>query len=192
MFGKAFTQIPSPHALQLVRLCALKNNKTSNMKKIAIIFTLMAISSTFVLGQTAVDSISMEKGFGGYVFYQGDQKLKNVTQLANVMKSNPEAHSQILSAKSSYNTALVLGGVGGAFIGWPLGTALGGGEPNWALAGIGAGLVVVSIPLTQSFNKKAIQAVQTFNSGARTSSFWDEKELNLTNTNNGIGLTLTF
>jgi len=60
------------------------------------------------------------------------------------------------------------------------------------MAGIGAGLIVVSIPISQSFNKKAKQAVDTYNGGLQTSSFWDKNELKLTMTGNGIGLTLNF
>ena len=59
------------------------------------------------------------------------------------------------------------------------------------MAGIGAGLIVVSIPISQSFNKKAKQAVDTYNGGLQTSSFWDKNELKLTMTGNGIELLRT-
>jgi len=115
-----------------------------------------------------------------------------MNQLVNTMKPNDQAYQQIKSAQSSYTLATIIGGVGGFMVGWPIGTALGGGEPNWTMAGIGAGLIVVSIPITQSFNKKAKQAVETYNGGLRTSSFWDKNELKLSMTGNGIGLTLNF
>jgi hypothetical protein len=161
------------------------------MRKIAIILTLFASSISFTFGQTASDSISMKKVFGGYQFYQGEQRL-NMNQLVNTMKSNDQAYQQIKSAQSTYTLATIIGGVGGFMVGWPIGTALGGGEPNWTMAGIGAGLIVVSIPITQSFNKKAKQAVETYNGGLQTSSFWDKNELKLSLTGNGIGLTLNF
>jgi hypothetical protein len=161
------------------------------MRKIAIILTLLAVSMSFTFGQTASDSISMKKVFGGYQFYQGEQRL-NVNQLVNTMKPNNQAYQQIKSAQSTYTLATIIGGVGGFMVGWPIGTALGGGEPNWTMAGIGAGLIVVSIPISQSFNKKAKQAVETYNGGLQTSSFWDKNELKLSLTGNGIGLTLNF
>lgn len=161
------------------------------MRKIAIILTLLVVSMSFTFGQTASDSISMKKVFGGYQFYQGEQRL-NVNQLVNTMKPNIQAYQQIKSAQSTYTLATIIGGVGGFMVGWPIGTALGGGEPNWTMAGIGAGLIVVSIPISQSFNKKAKQAVETYNSGLQTSSFWDKNELKLSLTGNGIGLTLNF
>jgi len=161
------------------------------MRKIAIILTLFVSSISCTFGQTATDLISMKKVFGGYQFYQGKQRL-NMNQLVNTMKPNDQAYQQIKSAQSSYTLATIIGGVGGFMVGWPIGTALGGGEPNWTMAGIGAGLIVVSIPITQSFNKKAKQAVETYNGGLRTSSFWDKNELKLSMTGNGIGLTLNF
>jgi hypothetical protein len=45
------------------------------MRKIAIILTLLVVSMSFTFGQTASDSISMKKVFGGYQFYQGEQRL---------------------------------------------------------------------------------------------------------------------
>ena len=60
------------------------------------------------------------------------------------------------------------------------------------MAGIGVGLIVVSIPISKSFNKKAKQAVEIYNGGLQTSSFWYKNELKLSMTGNGIGLTLNF
>ena len=161
------------------------------MKKIAIILILLTVSMSFTFGQTVSDSISMKKVFGGYQFYQGEKRL-NMNKLVNTMKPNEQAYKQIKSAQSTYTMAMIFSYAGGFMIGWPLGTAIGGGEPNWAMAGIGAGLIVVSIPISQSFNKKAKQAVETFNGGLQTSSFWDKNELKLSITGNGIGLTLNF
>ena len=152
---------------------------------------LLTVSMTFAFGQTAADSISMKKAFGGYQFYHGVKRL-NMNQLVNTMKPNEQAYSQIKSAQSTYTLATIMGGVGGFMVGWPIGTAIGGGEPNWVMAGIGAGLIVFSIPLSQNFNKKAKQAVDTYNLGLKTSSLWDKSELRLSMTENGVGLTFRF
>lgn len=161
------------------------------MKKIAITLALLAVNMSFMFGQKTSDSITMKKVFGGYQFYQGERLLK-MSDLTITMVLNNEAYKQIKSARSAYTMASILSYAGGFLVGWPLGTAIGGGEPNWTLAGIGAGLIVVSIPIAQSFNKKAKQAVDTYNGGLQTSSFWDKNELNLSLTGNGIGLTLNF
>lgn len=161
------------------------------MKKITTTFCLLTMTFAFTFGQTSPDSIAMKKVFGGYQFYQGAQRL-SMNQLVRTMESNQQAYNQIKSAQSNYTLATIIGGVGGFMVGWPIGTALGGGEPNWTLAGIGAGLIVVSIPITQGFNKKATQAVNTFNGGLQTSSFWDKRELSFTVNGNGLGLKLKF
>ncbi len=161
------------------------------MRKIVIALALLAVSVSFTLGQTASDPISIKSGFGGSQFYQGGQRL-SMNQLVKTMKSNDQAYEQIKSAQSTYALATIIGGVGGFMVGWPIGTALGGGEPDWTLAGIGAGLLVVSIPISQNFNKKVKQAVETYNGGLQTSSFRDKNELKLSIRGNGVGLTLNF
>jgi hypothetical protein len=160
------------------------------MKKINIILIILISSFNFAMGQTN-DSITMKKVVGGYHFFQGEERL-TVNQLVKAMKTNNEAYSLVKSAQSNNTIASVIGGVGGFMVGWTLGTALGGGEPNWAVAGVGAGLIVVSIPISHSFNKKVKKAVETYNRGFQTSSFWDDNKLNLSLKGNGIGLRLSF
>lgn len=163
----------------------------TKMKKIAIMLTLLTVSLAFTFGQAVNDSISMKKFFGGYQFSQGGKRL-NMYQLVNAMKPNEQAFNQIKSAQSTYTLASIIGGAGGFLIGWPIGTAIGGGEPNWVMAGIGAGLVIVSIPISQSYNKKARQAVDTFNEGFRTGYIRNKREFKMTLTGNGMGLVLRF
>lgn len=161
------------------------------MKKIAIILALLAINMTFAFGQTATDPILAKKVFGGYQYSQGGQIL-SMNQLVNTMKPNEQAYQLVKSGQTTQTVAMVFSAAGGFMIGWPLGAAIAGGEPNWVMAGIGAGLVVVSIPISQSANKKIKQAVDVYNGGLQTSSFWDKNELKFAMTGNGIGLTLTF
>jgi hypothetical protein len=161
------------------------------MKRIAIIISLLTVAFSFTYGQVSTDSISMKKVFGGYQFYQGDKRL-SLNQLVDALKPNEQAYQQIISAQSTSTIASIIGGVGGFMVGWPIGSAIGGKEPNWTMAGIGAGLIVVSIPIAQSFNKKAKQAVDTFNGGLQTSSIWDRSELKFSMNGNGIGLTFRF
>lgn len=101
---------------------------------------------------------------------QGEKLLK-VNQLVNTLKPNEQAYKQIKSAQSTYILAMILSYAGGFMVGYPIGTAFGGGEPNWAIAGVGAGLIVVAIPISQKFSKKARLAVDTYNRGLETSSF---------------------
>lgn len=108
------------------------------------------------------------------------------------MKSDEQAYKEIKAAQSTNVLATVVAVAGGALVGWPIGTAIGGGDPKWVLAGIGAGLIVVSIPISQKFNKQAKNAVDLYNGGLNANAFWDKAELRFAFSGNGIGLTLGF
>lgn len=161
------------------------------MKNFLLLFSLIVLGMMNANGQASADSIRMQKTFGGYAFYQGSQKLK-MKQLVKAMEPNETASQEIQIARSTYNFASVLGGVGGALVGFPIGTALGGGEPNWTMAAIGAGLILVSVPISQTFNRQARQAVNTFNGGLRSDAFWADKELRFAVMPQGLGLRLRF
>lgn len=87
---------------------------------------------------------------------------------------------------------MILGMAGGAMVGWQLGAALAGGDANWTVAGIGAGLIVVTFPITKSYNKKVNQAVEIYNESYKKTSFWQRSELKLGFTGNGVALALRF
>ena len=72
--------------------------------------------------------------------------------MSDMMKDNPEAYQYISKAKSTAGFANVLGFAGGFMIGWPIETALGGGKPNWILAGVGCGFLIITIPISNSAN----------------------------------------
>ena len=141
--------------------------------------------------QSTRDSILINKVFGGYQFYQGNTRL-NMSQLVNTMKPDERAWQLAKKAQSTNTIGTIIGFAGGALVGWPLGTALAGGDPEWIMAGIGAGLIVVAIPLSQKFNKQVKQAVSTYNSSLRGNSFWDKNELKILMKGNGVGLVLNF
>lgn len=139
--------------------------------------------------QTTSDSVYVARGFLGYKYYQNEMRI-NFNQLPLAMEENGEAYNLIKKAKSSYTLATVLGGTGGFLLGWQLGTALFGGNPNWALAGVGGALIIVSIP----FNSKAInlsfEAIDIFNSGLSSTS--RRPEMSIGFTGNGAGIIFKF
>lgn len=161
------------------------------MKNIAIIITFLSLGLSFTFGQTPNDTISIKKIFGGYKFYQGDQRV-TMNQLVKAMKPNEQAYQQIKSAQSLYNITMVLNCAAGGMIGWTLGTATGGGEPNWTLAVAGVGLAIVAIPVSINFNNKVTQAAETYNLGLRTSSYRNKTEYNLLLTGYGIGFIISY
>ena len=109
------------------------------------------------------------------------------------MEPNSEAHALIQSARSTNNIAVGLSAVGGGLIGWPIGSAIGGGDPQWILAGIGAGVILIAIPISISANKKSLKAFDLFNAGLTyqppesPTSQW-----HLVSNGSGIGLSWQF
>ncbi len=144
-----------------------------------------------VFSQNQNDSIQAKKVFGGYKF-ECKGKILTSKDMLGMMKDNPEAYQYMEKAKNSAGIANILGFAGGFMIGWPLGTAMGGGKPNWALAGVGCGLLIVAIPIASSSNKKAMIAVDKFNVKRRGLTYREQYDLKLSLNQNGLGLVLRF
>ena len=92
-----------------------------------------------------------------------DGQVLKPKEVLDLMKADEQAYPVFKKAMANYNAAQVLGFAGGFLVGWPLGTALGGGDPNWGLAAGGGALILCSIPLTVSFKKHAATALDTYN-----------------------------
>ncbi len=158
------------------------------MKKtvLALVLTL------FTMSICSAQKIEMTKVFGGYQYTQNGNRM-TMAKLEKAMKSNSEAHQFIKKAKSNNVIAVIFGGAGGALIGFPVGTALGGGDANWTLAGVGAGLIAIAIPISSGVNKNTKKAVELYNSSLGTIAYFDFKpEFNLVANGHGIGLRMDF
>ena len=160
------------------------------MKKFTLMLIgLLLLSAISVFGQSQSDSIQTKKSLGT-VFIQHGRRL-TPGQLLEITKINTDAYNEMKIAKSNYAIGTVFGFAGGFLVGWTVGTAVGGGEPNWALAGIGAGLIVVSIPFSTSYTKHAKKAVEIYNNAlSQTGS--RKIDFSLALTYNGIGINITF
>jgi len=139
--------------------------------------------------QTPSDSVYIYKSFLGYKFIQHEERL-NFNQLPDVLDENQEAFLLIKKAKTNNIVSSIIGGIGGFMIGWQLGTAIVGGEPNWTLAAVGGGLVVVSIPIYSKSMGQTLRAVDLYNAGLGTNS--RRPKLNLRFVRHGFGFALDF
>lgn len=157
------------------------------MKKILAILFLTVLSSSMVNAQ----KIEMEKVFGGYQFKQEGKTLL-LKDMQEIMKENKEAFELVQSAKSNQTWALILGTAGGALVGFPIGTAIGGGDPEWALAGAGAALIVATIPIVKGFNRKTKKAVELYNDGISSTSYQFQPSFNLKINGSNIGISMNF
>ena len=156
----------------------------------SLIVLLFSILGTCTLAAQN-DSIKVTKGFGGYKF-EHNGKYVNPRAMLNIMGDNPEALPYMKKAKTNSDLSMAIGFTGGALIGWPIGTAIGGGDPNWVLAGVGAGILLLAIPTTKAFNRNALQAVDIYNSGQQGAYFNDGIKINLGSTDHGLGVKLVF
>lgn len=156
------------------------------MRKIILTLIIVVVSTA-----SYSQKINMEKTFGGYKFTQNGKNL-GLSELVNTMKNDEQSYSLAKSAKSNYVLSQIIGGAGGFMVGWPLGTAIAGGEPNWTIAGIGAGLIIVSIPITSSANKKMKKAVNRYNSSITSTSYTFRPSYCIVSNGKGIGLSITF
>ncbi|MBS2210241.1 hypothetical protein KEM09_02445 [Carboxylicivirga mesophila] len=154
---------------------------------------LILLCALFAIGASVVaqsqDSISVEKRWGT-VFTQNGKVLKP-RQLLEITHKSPEAYQSMLQAKKNYDAGAVIGFIGGFMVGWPCGTALAGGDPEWAMAGIGAGLIAISIPFSTAYVKHTKRAVAIYN-GTLINETKEVAQINFGATSAGIGVKVTF
>ena len=155
------------------------------------IITVVIMSVVTMASYAQTDTISYTKQKGGYVFEYDGRPLKPKMML-DVVKYHPEAYNYMKKAKGNWGTGMFFAYVGGALIGWPLGTALAGGDPNWALAGVGAGFVLITIPLSKGYTKNAIKAADAYNASKNMSAMRDNHEWYLGVNAHGLTLSLKF
>lgn len=159
------------------------------MKKTTILLVLTLMVASFCNAQ---EMTFKRHSFTGYAFYEDGNKLP-LNELIEKVESNAEVLHLVRSAKSKSIFATVISFSGGALIGWPIGDAISGGDPNWVLAGIGAGLVIVAIPLGASANKDANKAVELYNATLNATSLYEFKpEYQIIANGTGIGLAMRF
>ncbi len=160
------------------------------MKKNALILIIILFASFHVLGQTDRDLIKYEKAFGGYRYTLSGRPV-SIMQVSDIIGNNPETTVYLKKAKTNYYTSMVFNYAGGFMVGWPIGTAIGGGEPEWGLAAIGGGLILFGITFNNAANRNTIKAIDLYNSwkmnnGTRVYS------MSFGLNSSGIGLSLKF
>ncbi len=158
------------------------------MRKILFIgILLFTIVNSF--GQNTKDSIEIRSGFS--TTFRQNGKLLTPKQMLDVTLLNSQAHEEMVYAKTNYDIGSVFAACGGFLIGWPCGTYLGGGKPNWNLALGGASLCLLTIPFNSAYIRHAKNAAIIYNSGLKRTSF-NSINIQYGFTSEGIGITLKF
>lgn len=130
------------------------------MKKI-VVLSLLLISAFTLFAQDRTE-IKMYKTFGGARF-EMDTLVLSPKQVLEIVKIEPLAYEKFKKAKANYNAAGALGFTGGLLVGFPIGTAIGGGEPEWGMAIAGGVLIVGSFSLNSIFRSHAFEAIELYN-----------------------------
>lgn len=151
--------------------------------RILLLLLLLGVSSA---GLT--QTLTMYKTFGG-VRFERDSLVISPKQVQEILYDNSIALASFKKARTNSGVASVLGFAGGLLIGFPVGTALVGGNPEWGLALGGAALIVAGIPFNKAFQRHAQSALDTYNQG-RSSHVLDRTELFFAG--NSLGIRLRF
>jgi hypothetical protein len=123
-------------------------------------------------------------------FYLENRVLKPKNML-ELMKDNPAALEEMKKAKGNSDAASVFAFLGGGLIGWTLGGLIGPEPPTWGLAAAGAGLILVALPFSSTYVKRATKAKEIYNSSLNQSGYYPVK-MNLGLSDHGFGLTMKF
>ena len=137
------------------------------------------------------DTISITKSGLGYK-YKCKNEILTLNRLEELVQKNPNAAEYFNKAKGSAGFANILGYIGGFMIGWPIGTAIGGGKPVWTMALIGGGIIVLAIPIVSSAEKNLLKAVQTYNMEIKPSPQTKKYDIKLGLNQNGLALVVRF
>lgn len=161
------------------------------MKNCTLFLTLLIGCISSIYGQTPKDSVTMEYSRGRYLFYNGPKTL-TMNEVVKIFQSDGQAFKEIRSAQATNTFATIIMGAGAMMIGWPIGNLIDGSKPEWKMAGIGVGLIMVSIPFDRLSKKKLLKAISLYNRDLKTSSIRDHNEFKVGLTQNGLGLTMQF
>lgn len=121
-----------------------------------------AICLVIVIGAVSAQEITMYKTFGG-VRFERDSVALSQRQVMEILHENPAASTEFKKAKTNSTVSAILGFSGGVLLGFPLGTAVAGGDPEWNLAIAGGVLILGSIPFNRMYKARALTALDIYN-----------------------------
>jgi len=152
--------------------------------KILTVFRVLLVS-ILALSAGCADAqdkpIEVYRTFGGMRFEMDTLTLTH-RQVGQLLSINPSASAEFAQSRKLNAIAGAMGFSGAILLVIPVFSAIVGASPEWGLAAGGAALVLGSIPLSNSYKRKATHAIDTYNSGL------GQTRLYFT----GTGLTLKF
>jgi hypothetical protein len=167
----------------------IKSDAKPNLLKMKSLL-MVVLCMIFFSQLSAQNNGDLILGKGGKIF-QGGTVLKP-KEVLRLMEPNPQAYATFERAKANYTASLILGTAGGALVGWPLGTALGGGDPQWGLAAGGAALILIALPLDAAFKKNARIAIDLYNTDKGKTARQFKPQMHFGMQRTGVGMSLRF
>lgn len=141
------------------------------MKPAKYLFLILFLGTFINSNAQNKNKLRLQSSFFGNKFFKGDTII-SVNQVLYEMRSNESVYNLMKNAKKDFVFAQILGAAGGFLVVWPLATAVAGGEPNWVMAGVGAGILAISIPISINFRNKARSAISEHNNLIVGSNKW--------------------
>ncbi len=159
-------------------------NKLFTILLIALAVNAKAQSTDSVidLQQVTVNEQSMVKKF-----YVNGNKMNN-NQLLLMCEPNADTYNLMLDATEAKFFGKMFCVIGAGLVAYPFVSMIWEDKPIWEVAIGGCCLAAISVPLFHIYNKKSIEAWGTLNGKVPA----DETSLNISVTNNGVGLCLRF
>ena len=131
------------------------------MKK-GTLFTLLLICLSTLSGLAQYQRDTIEVGKRSGTFYRQNRRI-TPGELVILTRNNPGALREMQMAKSNHEIGSLFAYSGGLAAGFALGQAIVKGKGSLTLAGIGAGLMLISLPFGSAYNRHAGKAVQLYN-----------------------------
>jgi hypothetical protein len=152
------------------------------MKKIILLLAIAFTTTTFS------QEITLQKGR----YYVNDKQI-STRDTKSMLASNPEALKLFKKGKNRESFGGLLIGLGGAMIAVD---GIKGLVSDLSFPGpatyIGAGALVLSIPILIGKNKKMTEGIEMYNKGLKNTGFNNDLELHVISNQNGYGLQLRF
>ncbi len=142
--------------------------RTKNLSLLFVGILFMNGCATFAkLDQSK--PIEKESILLGNTYKQGGILLEH-DDLVEKLSVNVSSKDEMSGFQTLYWSSVIAASAGGIMIGWPIGTKVSGGTPDWTTAYIGAGLAVVGAYIGVLADGKMGRAVDLYNHKLKSTS----------------------
>lgn len=157
-----------------------------------VLLSYMGVAQdTTAISSESPNHLTYEKSGGGLNVKQNGRFL-NQNELFDVLNEDVEASRYVGRYKTKNVLGAILGGAGGALIGFPVGQAIGGGDPQWLLALAGVGVLAIAIPIAITADKDIKTGIDVYNQNLENSAWLTKPVLRLGGQQYGVGMALRF